>query len=56
MSLNEFSQVPVIDIGPLVNYTAEHAKVAEEIATACRDSGFFYIARPAVDESLCRQL
>jgi isopenicillin N synthase-like dioxygenase len=56
MSLNEFSQVPVIDIGPLVNYTAEHAKVAEEIATACRESGFFYIAGHGVDESLCRQL
>jgi isopenicillin N synthase-like dioxygenase len=56
MSLSEFSRVPVIDVAPLVNHTAERAKAAEQIGTACRECGFFYIAGHGVDESLCRQL
>jgi isopenicillin N synthase-like dioxygenase len=56
MSLSEFSRVPVIDVAPLVNHTAERAKTIEQIGTACRQCGFFYIAGHGVDESLCRQL
>jgi isopenicillin N synthase-like dioxygenase len=56
MSLSEFSRVPVIDVAPLVNHTAQRAKAGEQIGTACRECGFFYIAGHGVDESLCRQL
>jgi isopenicillin N synthase-like dioxygenase len=56
MSLSEFSRVPVIDVAPLVNHTAERARAAEQIGTACRECGFFYIAGHGVDESLYRQL
>jgi isopenicillin N synthase-like dioxygenase len=59
--LSEFSHVPVVDVAPFVNQTAlnqtaERAKAAEQIGTACRESGFFYISGHGVDESLCRQL
>ena len=56
MSLGEFSRVPVIDVAPLVNHTAERAEAAAQIGTACRECGFFYIAEHGVDDSLCRQL
>jgi isopenicillin N synthase-like dioxygenase len=61
MSLSEFSRVPVIDVAPLVNqtvlnHTARRAEAAEQIGTACRECGFFYIAGHGVDESLGRQL
>ena len=56
MNLTEFSHVPVIDVGPLVNRTVEHTQVAEQIGAACKKSGFFYIVGHGVDESLCRLL
>lgn len=56
MSLSEFSQVPVIDVAPLVNHGPERVKAGEEIGRACRESGFFYIAGHGVDESLCERL
>jgi isopenicillin N synthase-like dioxygenase len=36
--------------------TGDRSRAASEIARACRDSGFFYIAGHGVDESLQRQL
>jgi isopenicillin N synthase-like dioxygenase len=56
MNLTEFSHVPVIDVAPLVNDTAERARTAEQIGTACRECGFFYVVGHGVDEPLCRQL
>jgi isopenicillin N synthase-like dioxygenase len=56
MSLTEFSRVPVIDIAPLVHHTAESGKAVEQIGTACRECGFFYIAGHGVDEALRREL
>lgn len=56
MNLAEFSHLPKIDVAPLVNYTAERARTAEQIADACRESGFFYVVNHGVDESLCQQL
>jgi isopenicillin N synthase-like dioxygenase len=56
MSLAEFSQVPVIDVGPLVHHTAERSVTGEQIGAACRESGFFYIVGHGVDEPLCREL
>jgi isopenicillin N synthase-like dioxygenase len=56
MNLSELSDVPVIDIAPLVNRSAERAKAAEQIGTACRECGFFYVVGHGIDESLCRRL
>ena len=56
MNLSEFSQVPVIDVAPLVSHAAERAPTAKQIGAACRQSGFFYVVNHGVDESLCRQL
>lgn len=56
MNLGEFSDVPVIDVAPLVNHTAERVRAAKQIGSACRESGFFYVVGHGVDESLCRDL
>ena len=56
MNLGEFSNVPVLDVAPLVNHTAERIRTAREIDAACRESGFFYVVNHGVDESLCRRL
>jgi isopenicillin N synthase-like dioxygenase len=48
--------LPVIDVSPLVTRTGDRSQVSSEIARACRDSGFFYIAGHGVDEGLQRQL
>ena len=56
MNLSELSNVPVIDIAPLVDRTAERANVAERIGAACRECGFYYVVGHGVDESVCRNL
>jgi isopenicillin N synthase-like dioxygenase len=56
MSVSELSSVPVIDVAPLVNRPTERTRVAEQIGTACRECGFFYVVGHGVDESLCREL
>jgi isopenicillin N synthase-like dioxygenase len=56
MDLSEFSNVPVIDVAPLVQHTAERARVADQIGAACRESGFFYVVGHGVDESMCQRL
>lgn len=56
MNLSEFSNVPVIDVDPLVRRAAERARVAEQIGAACRESGFFYVINHGVDELLCQRL
>ena len=50
------SDIPVIDISPLVSGTGDRSEVASEIRRACRESGFFYIVGHAVDSSLVRRL
>lgn len=54
--LAEFSEVPVIDIGPLVSGGAERAAVADELGRACRECGFFYIVGHGVDPELIARL
>ena len=56
MSVSELSSVPVIDVSPLVNRATERTRVAEQIGTACRECGFFYVVGHGVDESLCQEL
>lgn len=58
MTNNELpaTQLPVIDVSPLVTGAGDRSVVASEIAQACRDSGFFYIGGHGVDERLQRRL
>lgn len=50
-----FSQVPIIDIGPLVDGSAPQ-HVASEMASACGECGFFYIIGHGVDDDLQQRL
>jgi hypothetical protein len=50
------SELPVIDVFPLVTGSRDRSRVSSEIASACRDSGFFYIVGHGVDERLQRRL
>ena len=56
MGVSELSSVPLIDVAPLVNRATERTHVAEQIGTACRECGFFYVVGHSVEESLCRKL
>jgi isopenicillin N synthase-like dioxygenase len=51
-----FTDLPVIDVFPLVTGSRDRSRVSSEIARACRDSGFFYIVGHGVDERLQRRL
>jgi len=51
----DFSTLPIIDVSSLVTGTCDAMKTAEQIALACRESGFFYIIGHGVSEDLqCR--
>jgi isopenicillin N synthase-like dioxygenase len=50
------SNVPVIDVGPLVTGAGDRSRVAADIAHACREWGFFYVTGHGVDEALQRRL
>ena len=53
----EFSEVPIIDISPLVSQTSNSSDViADQIRQALQDYGFFYIVGHGVDEQLQKQL
>lgn len=56
MKLSEFSAVPVIDVAPLANRSADLVRTASEIGNACRECGFFYVVGHGVDESLSLRL
>jgi isopenicillin N synthase-like dioxygenase len=55
-SERSFTELPVIDVSPLVTGTGDRSRTASEIARACRGSGFFYIVGHAVDEELQSRL
>ena len=50
------SDLPVIDVAPLVAQDGELARVAEEIGNACRNAGFFYIVGHGIDVGLQQRL
>lgn len=54
--MNEFSPLPLINVGPLVSGTASRHEVAAQIGLACREVGFFYVVGHGVDEELQRRL
>ncbi|RJO70841.1 isopenicillin N synthase family oxygenase [Nocardia panacis] len=54
MSGASFTEVPIIDIGPLVvehPNAADLARAVDEIGRACREVGFFYAANHGIAES-----
>jgi isopenicillin N synthase-like dioxygenase len=52
----EFAQVPVVDIGPLVERSPAQIDVARQLGAACRECGFFYIVGHGVPEELIARL
>jgi isopenicillin N synthase-like dioxygenase len=48
--------VPVVDVSPLITGRGDRAPVATEIAAACRENGFFYVANHGIDDDLQRRL
>ena len=57
MQLNgEFSQIPLIDIAPLVGAGGDRRAVADAIGRACRECGFFYVVGHGVDPALQARL
>jgi isopenicillin N synthase-like dioxygenase len=52
----DFSHIPIIDVGPLVAGTAGQEAVAAQLGQACRESGFFYVVKHGVDEGLQHRL
>jgi isopenicillin N synthase-like dioxygenase len=53
MKMNgEFSEIPVIDIAPLVGRSGDRRAVADAIGRACRECGFFYVVGHDVDPAL----
>lgn len=51
-----FSQVPIIDIQPLISLEGDRHAVAAQIGQACRECGFFYIVGHGVDQQLQQRL
>src|SRR5439155_19438412 len=56
MLTHEDTGVHVIDGSALVARTPTRAARAAEIGQACRAQGFFYVAGPGVDPSVCDRL
>src|SRR5262245_49438801 len=52
----DFYTLPIIDVSSLVTRTADTTKTADQIALACRQSGFFYITGHGVSEDLQNRL
>ncbi len=54
--LDPTSEVPVIDVSPLLARAGDQQAVAAAIGQACRESGFFYAVEHGVAEGLQRRL
>jgi len=52
----DFGHIPIIDVGELVGDADGKSAVAAQIATACRESGFFYVVGHGVDAALQARL
>ena len=50
------SEVPIVDIAPMVAGGTDQQRVADQIGAACRDTGFFYVVGHGVREDLQRRL
>jgi isopenicillin N synthase-like dioxygenase len=50
------TELPIIDVAPLVHGSPDAARVAQQIGAACRDTGFFYVVGHGVDRALASRL
>ncbi len=50
------SDLPIIDVAPLVDAAPGVARVAQQIGAACRDTGFFYAVGHGIDPALASRL
>lgn len=50
------SQLPIIDVGPLIAGTSDKYRVVNSIGSAARELGFFYITGHGIDEALQQKL
>lgn len=55
-SIEQLTQIPIIDIHPLVSGVGDKQAVADQIRLACRKNGFFYVVGHAIDEILQQRL
>ncbi len=56
MTHDPTSEVPIIDVAPLVTDAGDQEAVAAAIGRACRECGFFYVIGHGVSEDLDRRL
>ncbi len=56
MTQNPTSEVPIIDVAPLVADSGEQEAVVAAMGQACRESGFFYVIGHGVGEELNQRL
>src|SRR6266481_5304656 len=49
-------EIPIIDVGPLIDGAAEMRDVARAIGLACRETGFFYVAGHGFAPELTRSV
>jgi isopenicillin N synthase-like dioxygenase len=51
-----FSEIPIVDVAPLVTGRVGRREVADALGRACRECGFFYAVGHGVDEALQARL
>ena len=56
MTPDPTSEVPIIDVAPLVADAGDQEAVAAAMGRACRDNGFFYVIGHGVSEDLHQRL
>ena len=56
MTRDHTSEVPIIDVAPLVADAGDQKAVAAAMGLACRENGFFYVIGHGVNEDLNRRL
>ena len=56
MTRNPTSEVPIIDVAPLVADAGDQEAVAASMGQACRENGFFYVVGHGVSEHLHQRL
>ena len=56
MTHDQTSEVPIIDVAPLVADAGDQEAVAASMGQACRENGFFYVVGHGVSEDLHQRL
>lgn len=56
MSATDFTDVPIVDLGPLRNGERARAELGEHLATICHDVGFFVIVNHGIDTAIVERV